>query len=79
MLKENSSKAAIWNPAFTLSSGDLVMDEASLRDSQKGKFGILSECLEKALLLLEDMHELRSLRKREVFLELKRDLAKVYA
>ena len=54
------------------------MDDATLRDSQKGMSGILLECLEKALLLPDDMHELQSLRKREVFLSLKKDLVKVY-
>ena len=53
------------------------MDDANLRDLQKGKLGILAEYLEKALLLPEDMQELRSFRKREVFLSLKRNLAKV--
>lgn len=55
---EQRSKALIWNPDFVLSSRDPVMDDASLRDPQKGKSGILSEYLEKALLLPEDMHEL---------------------
>ena len=31
------------------------MDDANLRDLQKGKLGILAEYLEKALLLPEDM------------------------
>ena len=53
------------------------MDDANLRDPQKGNLGILAEYLEKALLLPEDMQELRSFRKREVFLSLKRNLAKV--
>lgn len=61
-----------------LSSGDAIMEDATLRDPQKGRFDILFECLERALLLPEDMHELQSLRKREVFLSLKRDLTKVY-
>ena len=37
----------------------------------------MSECLEKAPLLLDDMQELKGLRKREVFLSLKRDLVKI--
>lgn len=53
------------------------MDDASLRDPQKGRLGLLSECLEKALLLPEDMHELQSLWKHKVFLSLEKDLAKV--
>ena len=54
------------------------MDDANLGDPQKGSSGLLDECLEKALCWLEDMAELRSFRKREVFLALKQDLAKVH-
>ena len=54
------------------------MDDANLRDTQKGRSSILAECLEKALLLPENMQELWSFWKHEVFLSLKRDLAKVY-
>ena len=72
-------KASIWKPSFVLSLRDPVMDNATLRDPQKGRLGILSECLDKTLLIPKDMHELQSLRKREVFLSLKRDLAKVYS
>lgn len=60
-----------------LSSGDFITSEASLRDAQKGRSGLVSKCLEKALLLPNDMQELKGLRKREVFLTLKRDLVKV--
>ena len=63
---------------FTLSSGNLVLDDASLRDPKKGSSGLVAECLEKALCLPKDMAELRSFRKREVFLALKQDLAKVH-
>ena len=54
-----------------------MTSEASLRDSQKGRSGLVLECLEKALLLPEDMQELQGLRKHEVFLSLKRDFTKV--
>ena len=54
-----------------------MTSEASLRDPHKGGSGLVSECLEKAFLLPEDMQELQGLRKCEVFLSLKRDLAKV--
>lgn len=74
---KQSSKATIWNPAFVLNPGDPVISEASLRDAQKGKSGLVSKCLEKAFLLLEDMQELKGLRKCEVFLSFKTDLAKV--
>ena len=52
------------------------MDDANCRDPQKGRSGILAECLEKALLLPEDMQELWSFWKCEVFLSLKKDLTK---
>jgi len=62
---------------FVLSLRDLITSEASLRDAQKGRSGLVSECLKKVLLLLDDMQELKGLRKREVFLSLKRDLVKL--
>ena len=37
----------------------------------------MADAMEQALLLLEDMADLRSMRKHEVFLSLKRDLALV--
>ena len=36
------------------------MDDANLRDPQKGRLGIMAECLEKALCLPKDTQELRS-------------------
>ena len=48
-----------------------MLDVANLRDPKKGSSGLVVECLEKALCLLEDMAELKSFRKREVFLALK--------
>ena len=47
------------------------MSNANLRDHQKGRVGLMAECLEKALCLFEDMQELRSFRKCDVFLSLK--------
>jgi len=47
------------------------MNGANLRDPRKGRSGLVAECLEKALCLPEDMQELRSFKKREVFLSLK--------
>ena len=68
---EQRSKATTWNPAFVLSSGYPVTSEASLKDAQKGRSGLVSECLKKALLLPDEMQELNGLRKHEVFLSLK--------
>ena len=64
-------KPSIWRPLFTLSSGNPVLDDTNLRDPQKRSSSLVAECLEKALCLQEDMVELRSFRKREVFLALK--------
>lgn len=61
-----------------LNSGSPVMDDANPRDTQKGRSGILTKCLEKALCKPKDMQELRSFWKYEVFLSLKKDVTKVY-
>ena len=55
-----------------------MLSDANLRDHKKGSSGLVVECLEKALCLLEEMQELRSFRERKIFLSLKQDLAKVY-
>ena len=57
---EQHPKASAWRPSFVLCLRGLVMDNANLRDHQKGRLGILAECLENAFLLPEDMQELRS-------------------
>lgn len=75
--RDQPRKASIWRLVFTLSSGASVLDDANLRDLTKGSSSLVAECLEKALCLPKDMEELRSFRKREVFLSLKQDLAKV--
>ena len=64
-------KPAIWRPLFTPSLGNPVLDDANLRNPQKGSSSLVAECLEKAFFLLEDKAELRSFKKREVFLALK--------
>lgn len=61
-----------------MSFGGLVLDDTNLSEHLKGKWGLVAKCLEEALFLPEDMQELKSFRKREVFMSLKRDLAKVY-
>jgi len=50
---------------------------ASIQNFQQGKVGYIADAVEQALLLPEDMAELRSLRKHEVFLSLKRDFVMV--
>ena len=50
---------------------------ASIINFQQGKADYVADAVEQALLLPEDMADLRSLRKHKVFLSLKRDLALV--
>ena len=70
------------------SGADIVVDrrprdgaplllDSSIKDFQKGKAGYVDDTLEQPLLLPQDMVDLRILKKHEVFLTLKRDLAMV--
>ena len=54
-----------------------MRDNASIRDFHGGNGCHVASALEKALLLPTDMVELRSIRKHEVFLNLKRYLGMV--
>ena len=60
----------------TRDGAPLLLD-SSIRDFQKGKAGYVDDTLEQPLLLPQDMVDLRILKKHEVFLTLKRDLAMV--
>ena len=53
------------------------MDNASLRDFQKGEGTYVDDALERSLLLPADMAELKNLRRQEVFLSMKRYLGMV--
>ena len=70
------AKVPIWNPMLKLDGGPLPMD-SSIRDFQQGKACYVANALEQPLLLPQDMADLRTLKKHEVFLTLKRDLAMV--
>ena len=50
---------------------------SSIRDFQNEKVGYVADAVEQSLLLPEDMVDLRTLKKHEVFLSLKKDLAMV--
>ena len=65
-----------WTPTLMLDGAPLPVS-ASIRDFQQGRAGYVADTMEQTLLLLEDMADLRSLRRHEVFLSLKRDLAMV--
>ena len=57
--------------------GTPLLADASIRDFQGGKVGYMADAVKQALLLPMDMAELRSIRRHEVFLNLKRYLAMV--
>ena len=65
-----------WTPSIVLDGAPFLSD-ASIKDFQQGKVGYIANTVEQALLLPSDMVDLRSMRKHEVFLNLKRDLAMV--
>ena len=73
---ERRSKALIWNPSFALDDSPLLED-ASIRDFNGGRVGYIANTVEQALLLPRDMDELQNLKKHELFLFMKRDLALV--
>ena len=53
------------------------MDNASLRDFQKGEGTYVADALERSLLLPTDMADLKNLSRQEVFLSIKRYLGMV--
>ena len=57
--------------------GALLPLDSSIRDFQKGKAGYVANALEQPLLLPQDMVDLKTLKKHEIFLTLKKDLAMV--
>ena len=63
-------------PALVLDRAPLLAD-ASIINFQQGKDGYMVDAVEQALLLPKDMADLRSMRKHEVYLCLKRNLALV--
>ena len=65
-----------WTPAMILDRAHLPAN-ASIRNFQGGMAGYVANAAEQALLLPTDMADLREMRKHEVFLSLKRNLALV--
>ena len=63
-------------PALVLDRAPLLAN-ASIKNFQQGKDGYMVDTVEQALLLPKDMVDLRSIRKHEMFLSLKRNLALV--
>ncbi|KAK9997927.1 hypothetical protein SO802_017530 [Lithocarpus litseifolius] len=75
---DKRSDSQVGPPSWALTpmlDGAPLLATASIRDFQQGKAGYVADVVEQALLLPEDMADLRSLRRNEVFLSLKRDLA----
>ena len=69
-----------WTPTLMLDGaldGAPLPANASIRDFRGGTAGYVDDAVEQALLLPKDMVDLRSLKRHEVFLSLKRDLAMV--
>lgn len=68
-------------PAWLLApmlNGEPLLATASIRDFQGGTARYVADAVEQALLVPGDMAELRSMRRHEVFLNMKRYLAMVY-
>ena len=57
--------------------GDPLMDDASIKDLNRGIGGLVASALERTLLLPRDVVELQGLRNNEVFLNTKRYLGMV--
>ena len=57
--------------------GAPLLANASIRDYQGRKVGYVADIVEHALLFLDDMVELRNLKRHEIFLSLKRYLGMV--
>ena len=57
--------------------GSPLPANSSIKDFQNEKAGYVADVVEQSLLLPEDMVDLRTLKKHEVFLSLKKDLAMV--
>ena len=60
-----------------MSNGEPLLANTSIRKFQGRVAGYVTDAVEQALLLLEDMAELRDMRRHEIFLSLKRYLAMV--
>ena len=73
---DHQTEVPTWTPSIVL-DGALLPSDASIRDFQQGKAGYVANAVEQALLLPTDMANLRSMRKHEMFLSLKRDLTMV--
>jgi len=76
MIPEHRYRILDWNPPLVLDGAPLPTD-SSIRNFDNGRESYVANSVEQALLLPRDMAELRNLKKHEMFLSLKRDLALV--
>ena len=58
--------------------GSPLSSNASIKDFQQGEAGYVADAVEQASLLPDDMADLRTMKRHEVFLDLKRGLAMVF-
>ena len=72
--RDRQTKVQASNPHMVLDESPLLTN-ASIKDFQHVKIGYMANVMEQALLLLGDMADLRSMKKHEVFLSFKRNLA----
>ena len=74
--ESQTSESQAWLPALMI-NGEPLRDNTSITDFRRGDGCHVVAALEEALLLPNDMAELRSIRRHEVFLNLKRYLGMV--
>ena len=73
-----STKVQAWNPPLVLNGSPLPI-YSSIKDFQQGKARYVANALKQPRLLPDDIADLRTMKKHEVFLTLKRDLALINA
>ena len=78
MIPERRSRIPSRNPPLVLDSAPLPND-SSIHNFDNGRTGYVANSVEQALLLPRDIAELQNLKKHEMFLSLKRDLALVHS
>ena len=73
---ERHPRVPHWNLPLVLDGAPLTLD-SSIQDFDNGRADYVANSMEQALLLPQDMVELGNLKKHDMFLSLKRDLALV--
>ena len=81
--RDCQTKVQAWNPSPPTPPPQMMLDGAplptyaSIKDFQHRKARYVADVVDQALLLPKDMVDLRTMKKHEVFLSLKRDLVLV--